>query len=343
MTVDEILEYLLANVPDNYDISPGSFFYDILYPVAVQIHLLNNSIDNLSDKAFVQTSVGEYLDRKVIEQGITRKPAEYASGTVRITGARGEIVRVGAKLAADNILFAVDEQATIPECGYIDVTATCTIAGSIGNVKAGKINRFPVTLPGLTAVTNITDFSGGYDAEPDEELRERYFEKVSRPNVSGNKYNYIEWAKEVGGVGDVQVIPLWNGNGTVKVVIIDSDHQPANDELIEKVRAHIEENRPIGADVTVVSAEAIQIDISVTLNAVESETIKCDIENSIQTYLSDDALTKSYVSYAKIGSILLSVNGIEDYSNLQINNSTSNIDIADGAVPILGNVVIEYA
>ena len=28
--------------------------------------------------------------------------------------------------------------------------------------------------------------------------------KVSRPNVSGNKYHYIEWAKEVSGVGDVK-------------------------------------------------------------------------------------------------------------------------------------------
>ena len=73
---------------------------------------------------------------------------------------------------------------SVPESGYVELTATCTTAGSIGNVKAGEINRFPVTLPGLTAVENITDFTGGYDAESDADLLERYLEKVSRPNVA---------------------------------------------------------------------------------------------------------------------------------------------------------------
>ena len=30
MTVDEIIEYMLASVPSEYDTSVGSFFYDIL-------------------------------------------------------------------------------------------------------------------------------------------------------------------------------------------------------------------------------------------------------------------------------------------------------------------------
>ena len=40
-------------------------------------------------------------------------------------------------------------------------------------------------------------------------------------------------------VGDVKVIPLWNGAGTVKIVIVDADNRPADSELISKVkRAH---------------------------------------------------------------------------------------------------------
>ena len=48
-----------------------------------------------------------------------------------------------------------------------------------------------------------------------------------------------------------KVIPLWNGAGTVKIVIVDADNRPADSELISKVKEHIEENRPIGAEVTV--------------------------------------------------------------------------------------------
>ena len=40
MTLDEIIEYMLSSVPEEYDISVGSFFYDLLYPVAEQIYLL---------------------------------------------------------------------------------------------------------------------------------------------------------------------------------------------------------------------------------------------------------------------------------------------------------------
>lgn len=211
MTVDEIIEYMLASVPSSYDISVGSFFYDLLYPVAEQIYNLQNNISELEQNAFALTAVGDYLDRKVAEQGITRKQATFAKGTVRIGGDVGTTIQQNAKIAANDVLFAVDEETVIPDCGYADVSATCTVAGSIGNVSVGQINYFPVTLPKLTDVTNITAFTGGYDEETDSELLERYLEKVSRPNVSGNKYHYIQWAKEISGVGDVRVIPLWNG------------------------------------------------------------------------------------------------------------------------------------
>lgn len=215
MTVTDILDDLLEQVPDGYDISEGSFFYDLLYPVACEIMTLHNKIDILEQNAFALTAVGEYLDRKTAEQGITRIAATYATGTLTITGTPGSVILQGAKAASENVLFAVDETTEIPDTGTVDVPATCIIEGSGGNVAAGTITRFPITLPGLNTVTNVAAFSGGYDEESDADLLERYLEKVSRPNVSGNKNHYIEWAKEVKGVGSAQVLPLWDGAGTV--------------------------------------------------------------------------------------------------------------------------------
>ena len=329
MTLSEIFEYMLAGVPDDYDISAGSFFYDLLYPVAEQIYFLQQKIQDLSTNTFALTAVGEYLDRKAAEQGLTRRAGTFARGTVRIYGNRGEIVNRNAKVAADNILFAIDETATIPEAGYVDVGATCIMVGSVGNVKVGEINRFPVTLPGLTAVENITEFTGGYPQESDVDLLERYIEKVSHPTASGNIYHYIEWAKEVSGVGDVRVIPLWNGNGTVKVVIVDSDNQPAGEDLIEAVKSHIEEQRPIGAEVTVVSATALTINISVNIITDGSDGIQDAVEESIKGYLADEALKKSYVSYAKVGSFILSVAGVEDTTlSVKLSKDATENDIA---------------
>lgn len=338
MTVDEIIEYMLASVPNEYDTSVGSFFYDLLYPVAVQVYRLQSDISLLEKNAFALTAVGEYLDRKVAEQGITRKQATFAKGTIRISGDVGAVIPKGAKVAFGDILFAVDKDAVIPDSGYADVSATCVVPGSVGNVAIGQINHFPVTLPKLTDVSNITAFTGGYDEETDSELLERYLEKVSRPNLSGNKYHYIEWAKEITGVGDVQVIPLWKGAGTIKVIITDTNNQPANIELISEVQTHIDENKPIGANVTVVSATPLKINISV--NLVTSSYVQDDIETAISDYLANASINKSYISYAKIGSCILSVSGVDDYANLKVNGGTTNISIPAGSVPVLGSVVI---
>ena len=340
MTVNEILEYMLGWVSDEYDTDVGSFFYDLLYPVAVEAHALQNKLDITAINAFALTASGEYLDRKVAEQGITRKAATFAKGTVRISGNRGEVIAEGAKVAADSVLFAVDDAATIPEAGYVDVTATCTTAGIAGNVKAGEINRFPVTLPGLTAVINEEAFSGGFEAESDADLLERYMEKVSRPNVSGNKYQYEEWAKEVSGVGNVQVVPLWNGAGTVKVIITNADNLPASEELVSEVQAYINENRPVGANVTVVSAASKTINISVQLECDSKDTIVEDIKTVVKKYLAGMAFEKSYVSYAKIGGLILSLDNVEDYSLLRVNGGTSNITLGDGVIPVIGTVVV---
>lgn len=341
MTFDEILEFLLADVRGGYDVSVGSFFYDLLYPVAEQIYMLQQRYDMFRDNAFAITASDEWLDKKAAEQGITRRAATYAAGMVRIKGRKGEVIIAGSKVAAEDILFSVDETAIIPDSEYADVPATCTISGSVGNVKAGAINRFPLTLPGLIEVTNPEPFTGGYDAENDADLRERYLDKLAHPAASGNVYHYIEWAKEVAGVGDVRVIPLWNGNGTVKVVITDSERKPADSELVERVAEHIETQRPIGADVTVVGAEATTINISVSVVTTTDLTeLKELITAAITRYLSSEALDKGYVSYAKIGSLILASDGVEDYDDLTMNDGEDNIVLLDGAVPVIGEVVI---
>ena len=210
-------------------------------------------------------------------------------------------------------------------------------------MPSGAINRFPVTISGLVAVTNTEPTSGGFDEESDDELRERYFEKVSLPATSGSKYHYVMWAKEVEGVGDAKCIPLWNGAGTVKVIIINADKQAADAALINAVKNHIEEQRPIGADVTVESAVPLAINISVSLtlaNGVTTATAKQKISDSISSYLKKNAFSGTYISYAQIGGCILAVDEVLDYSNLEVNGSTSNINIPENAVPVLGVVTI---
>lgn len=88
------------------------------------------------------------------------------------------------------------------------------------------------------------------------------------------------------------------------------------------------------------AAEKI-INISVKLsieNGCSEDIIKENIEKNIENFLASIAFQNSYISYAKIGAIILSSEGVQDYSNLLINNVAENIIINDEEVCVLGEV-----
>ena len=343
MTQEEILSRLLSQISNEYDKTVGSFFYDVEKPVSTELETVYGKVENILKNGFAKTAEGEYLDNKVLEQGLTRKSATASTVTVKITGTPNSSVSVGDKVASEELVFTIIENASFDSNGIAHVLASCDTLGRIGNIPIGAINKFPVTLPGLVSVTNEEAATGGFDAETDDELRERYFEKVSLPATSGSKYHYVAWAKEVSGVGDAKCIPLWNGNGTVKVIIINKDKDVASSELIAAVAAHIEENRPIGASVTVESATPLPINISVSLvlaGGVTEETARSRISNSVTEFLQKKAFSSAYISFAQIGGSILNCDGITDYTNLTINGGTANIEVSETAVPVLGGVTI---
>ncbi|MCR4719707.1 MAG: baseplate J/gp47 family protein [Firmicutes bacterium] len=343
MTKEEILSRLLSNISDEYDKSVGSFFYDVEKPVSDELETVYSQVEDILKNGFAKTAEGKYLDNKVAEQGLIRKPATAATVMVKISGAQGSEISKGDKVASDELVFTVTENAVIDVDGFVYVTASCDTPGKIGNIPVGAINRFPVTLPGLVTVTNEEAATGGYDEETDDELRERYFEKVSLPATSGSKHHYEAWAKEVSGVGDAKCIPLWNGAGTVKVIIINADKGVASSELIAEVTAHIEENRPIGASVTVESAEPLIIDISVSLvlgNGLTEEVAIGRITEKVTDFLQNNAFSATYISFAQIGSCILNCEGIMDYTDLTINGGTENVTVSETSVPVLGVITI---
>ena len=158
------------------------------------------------------------------------------------------------------------------------------------------------------------------DEETDDELFIRYAIAMRTPATSGNAHHYYNWASEVEGVGVIKILPLWNGNGTVKVLFLDSNGQTASDELIQKVYNHIEENRPIGATVTVVSASVKNVRIEVSVSGT------LDVEqliSDIMTYALTKGLDLRYLSAAKVGDLIMNQDSVDDYEydSLLLNGS----------------------
>ncbi|MDU4726403.1 baseplate J/gp47 family protein [Clostridium sp.] len=334
MTYEKILNDMLSRVTNDVDKREGSIIYDALAPCAYKLAESYFLLNNFIDLVLLDTAVGEYLDRAVLSHGINRKEATYS---IRKIETNTEI-DIGTRWGIEDIYYTVKEKIT--DTSY---KAICNLSGAVGNLYNGELENID-NVSGVTA--NLTDIlEAGVEEESDEDLRNRFYNKVRYPSTSGNIYDYKKWALEVAGVGDAKVYPLWNGNGTVKVVIIDSNKEIANGELIKKVSNYIEEKRPIGATVTVKSAIKKDIDISVTI-VIDSKkyilnNVKERLEENLKKYLKEIAFKNSYVSYASIGNIIFNTEGILDYNNLLLNNSSKNINLEEEEIPTLRLLNVE--
>ncbi len=340
----EILDGMLKNVNGEYDRTEGGLFYDNLAPVSIELEKLYQKLDYIFLNSFAETAEGEYLDDIAKEVGVFRRQPTKSKGFVTIKGTIGTVIPIGTKVASDTYIYLTTEEKEIPEQGEILVPIESEKAGTEYNIPAETIVNFPITIPGLQRVTNKLATTDGYDGEKDDELRERYYFKVREPVTSGNKYHYKKWCLEVEGVGGVKVFPLWAGPGTVKVVIVNVDIQAADEELQQRVRDYLEEVRPIGATVTVKSAinKGITItgEVKISKN-VEFSEIKKNFKNEIEKYFKKVGFKQDYVSYAQVGNILLNIQGIVDYSNLQLNGGVLNINLQEEEIPNLISIALQ--
>lgn len=336
-TKDEILERINNELPDRYAKDAGSFTYDMTAAFAEEFANAYDEIDEVERQSHPSTATGDKLGELVKNYGMEGyKNATKSSGTVTMRGDAGAVAPAGTKVAAGNVIFSTTDEVTADADGTVIVGIVADVAGSQGNVRAGTINRFPVTIPGFIGITNANATTGGSDAETTEQLRERWYEYIAHPVVSCNKWWYIATAKEVDGVGDAKCIPLWNGNGTVKVVIVDMQKSIATATLIQTVQDYIEDRQDIGATLTVTTATEKQITVSCHL--VADAGVDTTVTAALESYLKDVSFAEGYISYAEIGRIIKSTDGVTDYTDLLVNGSRDNIAIADTEIAVLGGV-----
>lgn len=332
MTYENILADMLSRITTDVDRREGSIIYDSLAPCAYQLAQTYFNLNNFIDLVSGDTAVAEYLDRTVADYGLEpRKSATYAIRKITTSG----VVDIGTRWGISDTSYTIT--ALISLNVY---SATCGQSGEIGNTYGGALENID-NVSGITA--SLTDIiTSGQDEETDDNLRERFYIYLQRPSTSGNAFNYREWALDVPGVGDAKIFPLWNGAGTVKVLIINSNMEI--DILLETVVAdYIETVRPIGATVTVDSPGEKLIIITANIVLDGSDTyanIVTAFTASLADYLKSLVFEVYSVSYAKIGSLLLLTYGVSDYNTLLVNGGTANITILDTEIPLVGAITL---
>lgn len=358
-TEEKIRQRMLARIPKDVDKTEGSYAWDAIAPVSIELVFVVLLAKYVLEMSFAQTSSGEYLTMRAEEHGVIRRPAVKATGKVSFTGTPGSTVPEGLLLATEgaetedvsSLQFVTTQNITLDGNGHGESMIEAVEPGLIGNIPAERIVLLLTERRNVQSVSNHEPTLGGLDEEDDDTLKVRYLEKVRHPGTSGNQDDYKQWSKEIPGVTDVHVIPLWAGPGTVKIIILGPNKLPPDGALVTKVQEYIaptnngERKAPIGAAVTVEPAEALPIRVNATIlmdssAAVSLVEIKETFTTALTEYLATMAFQANVIRYARIGSLLIEQPGVVDYISLTINDGMANLPIADNQVATVGTVEI---
>lgn len=341
---------MLQNIPNEWNKQEGYPVYDITRGFSFALDELDAKIEDVKRKQSVRNLSGSDLE-KVIEErtGLTRKTGVKAVGRVKIVSGQGTVLKTDLFATENDIYFQSLEAKDVTAGDYVLVE--CTEGGLVGNVGTGTITVVPKTITGISQITNDEPTTGGYDTETDESLLERYFDRLRNPVNGVNANQYISWANSVAGVGGARCIPIWNGKNTVKVIIIGNDYKPASDNVVKLVQDYIDPNKngdgsgvaTIGAVTTVVSAKTTPI--KVTIKGVkfsgDVSTLKAEIKDTIDRYIRQSAFNTDYVSIAKIGALIIDIDGVTDFTELKLNDAHDSIQIENDACGVLSGVWYE--
>ena len=352
LELNDVHSDMLEKIPDRYQKTPGFPAYDFTAAFALAVLSLDGDIAQAEARLDVDNLSGTDLDEYIKEhRALFRKYATYASTTLRVVSGAGEI-RAGDLFATESgVEFYAIGDGSYAEGDTFPVRAYQ--GGVQGNVGANTILYMPVTIPGILRVTNDGPATGGFDQEPDDEFRARFYDAMQNPNNGSNQQAYISWAMSVDGVGRVRIFPQAFGDNTVEVCIVDPNMEPARAETIQRVQAVIDPNQngdgageaPIGAMATVTTATPLTVTVSANLTLMEGydlETVRATIIEDLTAYIREVAFTKgmSYLSYAQMSIVLGTAEGVQDFSNFTLNNLVGNVAVGLRETPMLGTVVL---
>ncbi|MFC4601860.1 baseplate J/gp47 family protein [Cohnella hongkongensis] len=353
MTFDFILQRMLSRVPDTLDKREGSVIYDACAPAAAELAQMYIELDVNYNLAFADTASGEYLSRKTAEFGVNRNEATSAIRLGLFYNAANALMDVplGSRYAMGGQSYVADQRISTGR-----YRMKCETAGTVGNEQFGAL--LPIDyVPSLSRAELSDVLVPGEDEESDETLRERFYAAVNEPAFGGNIADYKNKINAIPGVRATKVYPVWQGGGTVKCTIIAADWTEPPAALIDEVQTRMDPiinngqgqgQAPIGHKVTIagVIGRTISIWTKLTLaNGVTPGQVQADVEAVVSAYLRELRQDWAHqqqliVRTAQIDARLLTVQGIEDVSDTEINGAAANLTLEADEIPLMGTVTV---
>ncbi|GAA0240157.1 baseplate J/gp47 family protein [Metaclostridioides mangenotii] len=339
-TYEVIKNRALSNIDLDLYKGEGSFLNNMIAGTSTELAKMYIELSNIHKMAFIQETYDTFLDARVNEFGIYRKMGTEATGEVEFIGKEGREISNGTIISYNDLMYIVIKDVVI---GSEEGNTSPVQALEIGveyNIPSGTEFELMDEIRDIERITNLKDFTGGTEIEDDDELRDRFYRLQRDPATSGNIAHYEQWALEVEGVYNVKVYPRWDGPGNIKVMVLGNDNVAVDEEIVQRVKDHIEEEMPIGVTLTVVTPTNLDVVITVSIE-VESgytlESVKILFLENISTYLRN---VREEIIYTKVSAILGLTDGIKDFIDLTINGSTENILVSEDKIPSVKEIDI---
>lgn len=364
-----IRERMLGNIPDEWRKEEGDFIYDAIRANPGEIIQLEMQQDRILQNAFPQYCEDDFLDLHLQLRGLNRIKATPNVRTLTIEADPGVRINKGYRFTSivlsddgNPIEYTSNEETIFTSADPIQgVRITCTLVGRVGNIAKGSEFILQPPIPGIRSIIDEGTTIPAADKEDANAAWTRYLEKVSNPDTGGNRNDYKRWVLEnIPAVKKVIVETLWNGPGTVRIVCLGADYNPCSDVVVDLVQTYLDPilyqgygygKAPMGASVTVITGITKNINIGATVTyapnadtAAILATFKAKVNNYLQSLAFEiDPKTETLypVAYNKIGSILITTPGVENYDDLTINYGYTDIELIPFDIPTLGTVVLE--
>ena len=354
-TYEQLMEEALGRVSDDIDKRPGSMVWNGNAPCLAEMAQLYLALDFVFTATYVNSAPREYLIKRAADRSIFPKAA-----TPAVLRAKMNMnVPVGTRFSLEDINFVVTKQLGIDGEDY-DHLVECETAGTVGNGYAGEL--IPIDyVEGLTRAETDGIYSAGTDEEDTEVFRARVIESMRSIAFGGNVADYKNKAMSFDGVGQVKVLPIWNGAGTVKLILMSSNlNSPIiSDDRIASIKNEVDPTEkqgqgyglaPIGHTVTVASVKEKDVNVSMKAElktGVEQSAAIAEISKIINEYfkeLSADWEKKDnvIVRISHIESrVLERCNSVEDIEiGTTANGATKSLILEKDEIPKLGTLNI---
>lgn len=351
MTAESILEDMLSQVDNTVRKDEGSLMWNACAKIADALETAYEELDVIRNNLTPDTMDLDHLIAYSDQVGVTYKDATPAIAR----GVFSQEIPAGTQFYCNEFTYTSGDPIPDTTNEYYMI---CDEEGADANTNTG--NLMPVDyVEGFTSAAITEVLTLGLDAESEDDFRERILSAYGTKSFGGNKTDYQTFINSQEGVGACKPKRREADSPWINIYLLNSAFGVPSSTLVDTIQDAVDPlvssgegdgMAPICHHVQVIAATGVTVNVSATLTLDTGYTIdsvKDSVKNAISAYLlslrqdwQDNGLISDYVRIAQVEARILTVQGVLDVADTEINGSASNLELTYEKVPVMGEVTL---